>query len=310
MLGMLHTSADALLKRVRRSSFYYKRFNNTLAFGINNAYTRYARECTARYAAEHGTTKLPPSLLRENGAAYFPRVFPTDKARAYSEKITRLLECNDSAVDRPKESDLSARIRAPLRTLGTDVLDTLRAPAVHDALLRFFRGHYRIEWVTCFRTFPAERVVGSWLWHSDSFPPHTCKLFLHLTPANVETGATEFMSLTDTMAYRRAGYFGQFKDERFASLEEFAQAHHLPYRPFHFDAEPGDATLFDMNFFHRAVRPAHAFRDVVQFYFLPSPIPWEEHYARDADRLVAGGGSFPKDPRPGMSTTSLQSMMM
>jgi len=311
MLPVLHASADALLKRIRRTSFYYQRWNNTLAFSINNAYGRYARECAARYAAEHGTMDLPPSPLQEKGAAYFPRIFPADKARAYSQTITELLERNDSVVERPKESDLAARIRAPLRTLGTDILDAVRAPAIHDALLRFFRGHYRIEWITCFRTFPAKRVAGSWLWHSDSFPPHTCKLFLHLTPANVETGATEFMTLADTMAYRRAGYFGQFKDERFANLEEFAAAHHLPYRPFHFDAEPGDGTLFDMNFFHRAVRPEHAFRDVIQFYFLPSPIPWEQQYERDVEKLMAVTGNFPKNPRPGASVTaSSQSMMM
>lgn len=300
MITALHTFADSVLKRIRRSPLYYQRYNNTLDLQTNLAYTRYTRECAAHYEQTRGPLNLPPSPVHENAAMLLRSVFPREKTLQYSARITELVTRNDPAVLRPKgEEHLSLRIKEPLRTLDTGLLDVLRSPEVHRALLQFFRGHYRIAWVVCYRSLPTQHVSSSWLWHSDSFPPHTCKMFLHLTSATAETGAMELMNRADTMAYRRAGYFGQHLGERFADLQEFAKHHNLPYRPFHFEANPGDATIFDMNFFHRAVPPRKDFRDVIQFFFLPNTIPWEEQLTRDGIDSVGGlaGGGFPKDPR-------------
>ena len=196
-------------------------------------------------------------------------------------------------------------------TLGADILDVLRTPNVHETLLAYFRSHYRIQWITCYRSLPTAAVAGSWLWHSDSFPPHTCKMFVHLTEAKADTGATDLMNREDTMAYRRAGYFGQFLSERYADLQDFAKQHGLRYRPFHLDAEPGDATILDVNYFHRAVAPRTAFRDILSFYFLPSPISWEEELKREGvERITKRSLNVPKDPRPGNSGTSSSQTMM
>lgn len=297
---------------MRRSRFYYERYNNTLRFDVNRAYDRYARECADRYAMEHGKRDFPPSPILTGAAMCLRAVFPENRARALSQRMNDLIESKDEHAVRPADAEsLQIIIRKPLQMLGEGVLDVLRHTDVHHALLQFFHGHYRIYALGAWRTIPApaDKVMGSWLWHSDSYPPHTCKLFLHLTPANAETGATEFMNLEDTMAYRRAGYFGQFRVERYADLQDFAKAHGIPYRPFHLDAEPGDATLFNMNFFHRAVSPRKAIRDVVQFFFVPSLIPWEEHYKRDIDRLMTTLGGFPNDPRLSMATAASTSMM-
>ena len=300
MLSLLHAVADGVIKRIYRSPLYYGRFNNTLSFRINQAYLRYARACSARYAAKRGTGDLHDSPFITNAALCLHGVFPVEKTRAYSATITQLIARCDRSVHRTAGlENLAIQIRSPLLTLGTDLLDVLRAPEVDRALRAFFRGYYRIESIGASRSLPSKERSSSWLWHSDSFPPYTCKLFLHLTPATADRGATEFMSLADTMAYRRAGYFGQYRDERYASLEDFAQKNSLPYRPQHFDAEPGDATLFNMNFFHRAVAPRTAFRDIVSFYFLPSPIPWEEHFAQFSDYVTSEEkkSGFPKNPR-------------
>ena len=104
------------------------------------------------------------------------------------------------------------------------------------------------------------------------------------------------MSVEDTMAYRKAGYFG-LGGQRIKDIEGFAKDHNLPYRPFHIDASPGDATIFNMNFFHRAVSPIEQYRDVVQLFFQPSPIPWDEDYALHGDMLKKPKAGFAKDPR-------------
>lgn len=297
---MLHVLADSVLKRLRRFPLYYQRYNNTLNLTTNLAYTRFAQECAAHYERTVDPLDSPPSPVSATAAMLLRGVFPREKALAYSTHITELVECNDPAVSRPKgEEHLSLRIKEPLKTLDAGLLDVLRSPEVHRALLQFFRGHYRIAWVVCYRSLPTERVSSSWLWHADCFPPHTCKMFLHLTPATADTGAMELMTRADTMMYRRAGYFGQYLSERYADLQDFAKDHGLPYRPFHFEAAPGDATIFDMNCFHRAVPPRTAFRDVIQFFFLPNMIPWEEQLHRDGIDSVGSqaGGGFPKDPR-------------
>lgn len=313
MLPLLHSAADAIIKRIYRSPLYYGRFNNTLSFHINRAYTRYARECSALYIRKHPGEIFDPSPFTIDAATCLHGVFPADKARASSEKITAMIENKSESVSRITGlENLSIEIRTPLQSLGPDLLDVLRAPPVDRALRAFFQGYWRIETIGTSRSLPSQERTSAWLWHSDSFPPYTCKLFLHLTPANAERGATEFMNLADTMAYRKAGYFGQFRDERYASLEDFARAHSLPYRPYHCDAEPGDATIFNMNFFHRAVAPKTAFRDIVSFYFLPSPIPWEEHFASHKEELISDNkkSGFPKDPRLEATSTQVQGMMM
>ncbi len=299
-MSVLNKIVDSALIKIRRMPFYYQRYNNTLAFNVNRAYTKYAKECSEAYRAQGGKA-LPPSPMFTNAAQCIRGAFPQEKAIAYSQKITNMIEGNDPAVNRPKGfSDLQIRITDPLQSVGADLLDVLRNGEVNDALMSFFQGNYRIQWVSVYRTIPAQRAASSWLWHSDSYPPHTCKVFLHLTPATAALGATEFMNLEDTMAYRKAGYFGQFLDERYADLQEFAKDHGIPYRPFHFDAAPGDASIFDQNFFHRAVSPHEGFRDVVQLYMLPNAISWEEQLQRDGIQNLSHlpGGGYPNDPRP------------
>ncbi len=300
MPSLLHTFIDSVAKRIQRSPMYFERYNNTLDFKTNRVWTSYAHECMAAYKKENGAVDLPPSPLVNNAATLVHNAFPLEKAQLYSAKIGELIERKDPRVEESKKEGRSVHVDAPITTLGPGILDVLRSPEVHRQLLSFFRSHYRIQWATCYRSFPTEQVAGSWLWHSDSFPPYTCKMFLHLTKATTDTGATEFMNREDTMAYRRAGYFGQFLSERYADLQDFAKDKNIPYRPFHLDAAAGDATICDVSFFHRAVAPRADFRDIVSFFFVPNDVHWEKQLERDGlDSLSHRKASLPKDPHQG-----------
>ncbi|OGJ56778.1 hypothetical protein A2635_00760 [Candidatus Peribacteria bacterium RIFCSPHIGHO2_01_FULL_51_9] len=298
----LQSTVDPILKRLQRTFLYYRRYRNSLNIRVNERYLKYARDCAATYRVQHGAQNFPPSPLWTVGAQRLKEVMPQEKATMYSSKITQLIGSNDKNIVHPeKYRDLQVRILKPFTTLGADLLDIFRSPNLHNALLAYFKGNYRIEWASAFRSLAAkERLVDSWLWHIDSFPPYVCKIFFHLTPATVDTGVTDFMDHADTLAYHRAGYHGQYGSERKADLEEFAREHGLPYRPFHLDVEAGDATLFDVNCFHRGVAPRRAFRDVVQFLMVPNPIPWDEELKHDSfDRMDFdyGHDTFPKNPR-------------
>ncbi len=300
MFAALHRVADAVLKRIQRSSPYYKRFNNTLAYRYNKVYARYGRECAQRYAEVHGPLDLPPTPLETQPAIRIPGVYPAEKARALSAKIGELIDRRDPCVLIPprEHGGGQAQILNPVQVLGVDILDAMRSPALHRALLQIFRGHYRVKGTTVWRTFPTDQADrASWLWHCDTIPPNIYKVFIHLTPVNAALGATEFMDRKDTMAYRRAGYFGQYGKERRGDLDIFAKQHGLPFRPIHIDAETGDATIFNQNYFHRAVPPRTSFRDILQFLIIPSLVSWEEDYRRDPARLLTSSGDYPKDPR-------------
>lgn len=298
----LQKTVDPLWKKIRRSSLYVGRYNNSLDIRLNETYLRYARYCSAQYAARNGLQNFEPSRLRTHTAQHFPQLVSPEKARAYSDKMSELIRANEELeqVDDTHKS-LYRSIKNTARTLGTDYLEIFRSPALHNALLAFFHGDYRIEGISAFRILPSEVVASSWNWHTDANPPYTCKAFLHLTPANGETGATEFMTPADTDLYRRAGYFGdQYGNERKGDrdIKEFARAHNLPYRPFHFDLQPGDVSLFNQNFLHRAVAPRHGFRDVISFFILPNPVPWDEQLKKDGiDALELRDPHYPKDPR-------------
>ncbi len=298
---------DGTMKMIQRSRFYYTRYNNTGPIKMNRVYSKYSQECAEKFAHAHPDVTLPPSPLQTTAAFSIKNVFPADRAMELSQFITTKIEENDP---RFAKDDLQVRIATPLKTLGTVILDVLKNPEIDRALLNFFRGYYRVESIAASRTLPTNRVTGSWLWHCDTFPPCTCKLFLHLTPANADRGATEFMDRKDTMAFRDAGYFGQYPNERVGNLDEFAAAHNIPYRPFHLDAEPGDVTMFNQNYFHRAIAPKTSFRDTVQLFFLPNPVPWKEQYDKDPDFLNNNMVSFPKDPAiPGSSSGGAAGMM-
>lgn len=291
--------ADAVALQIKRHPLYYKKFNNTLDWRINQTYSKYAKECRESYTQKNGPLNLPPSPLFTDGVTMVKNAMDPKKAIAYSEKFSKLIDEKSKWIAQPKDySDLQIRLLEPLKALDAGLMDVFENEEVHNTFLAFFGGHYRIEWVNTFRSVPANRKASSWLWHSDSFPPHTCKLFLHLTDATAETGATDFMSLQDTHAFRKAGYFGQYLAERYDGLEEFAKEKGLNYNPIHFDAAPGDATIFDMNFFHRAVSPKVRYRDVVQYYLMPNTIHWKEQFEKDGvDGMRAAHKGYPKDPR-------------
>ncbi|NOS67697.1 MAG: hypothetical protein HOO67_05025 [Candidatus Peribacteraceae bacterium] len=298
----LQGTVNPILKKIVRSTLYTTRYNNSLDIRLNETYLRYQRYCSAQYASRHGLQDFGESRIRTHSAQIFPKVMPADKARQYSSVISGFIENNKELVKiDDKHSSLLKTIKHPLQTMGTDYLEIFKNPALHQALLAFFHGDYRLEWVSAFRTLPSTHIASSWNWHTDANPPYSCKVFLHLTSATAETGATDFMTPADTAAYRRAGYFGdQYGSERMGDqgIQEFAKKHNLPYRPFHFDVSAGDVSLFNQNFLHRAVAPRTGYRDVMEFFLLPNPVPWDEQLAKDGiDSAQLRVPLYPKNPR-------------
>lgn len=293
----LQKTVDTVFRKIRRSTPYVERYNNTLGFFLNERYLRYARECRIAYAARNGKQDFKKSDIHTKSVQCVKNILPADKAKRYSDRFTELIASENIVDAGGGTANLLRKISEPIKNLDHDFLNIFHTPQLHQALLAFFHSDYRIQWLSAFRTLPSADIAPTWKWHSDSFPPNTCKLFLHLTPVTAESGATNFLTPEDTKAYRRAGYIGQSREERLADFTDFAKEHNLPHRPYNVDVEAGDGSIFNMNYFHRAVAPKHDYRDVIEFFLFPNPIPWDEQIAKDGVESLECHGDFPKDPR-------------
>lgn len=296
MLSLIRRPLDRLAARARYWPIFYRKYNNVLGYTLNERFGRYARSCQAHYRRVTGEQLHPErSELRKEGTFLVRGVLPRQEALAISDEFSQRIE-QDKGIIHGKNDYLQMGIANPVSTLNEQPLAVFRNPAVDAELRQYFGGYYRIMFTNSYRSFPTDKTEESWLWHTDSYPIYTCKLFLFCTDAGKDQGATQFMSRADTMLYRKAGYFGNITKDRLADLEAFAKEHNLPYRPFQHEAQAGDVMLFENNGLHRAVPPKAGFRDIIAFGLLPSMRPWNEQLALDCIEKIERSTHFPKDP--------------
>lgn len=268
----------------------FQKYHNTLGAAVNGRYQRYARHCRS-----HSSSELDDSGVRSQGSVLVRSMMPEPTARALSQQITHLIAQSNSGHDGPA-AQLMRKVENPISALGRGVVDIFYSDILDQQIRGFFGSHYRIQWLDCYRSLPTTSVSHSWLWHSDNVPSETLKVMLHLTDAGREQGATQFMSVEDTLAYYRAGYRGH-RANRLEDLEGFARQHDLPYRPFHHDAKAGDVMLFLNNTLHKAVPPRAGYRDVLTYLLLPNPIPWDQQLEHDGLAAVESQpGGYPREP--------------
>jgi hypothetical protein len=192
----------------------------------------------------------------------------------------------------------SVKLERPLDAFGDQVLNVLRGP-LDEALRRHFRGHYRVEWIDCYRSMPSRTRTGSWRWHKDNVPVGCIKAMLHLTPTAAATGAMRFLDWADTVKMHNAGYFGVRARERIDEVAALATDAGKVVSIRFIDAQPGDVLVFNNNLLHSAVPPETDYRDVCTMLLRPSEIPWDqalEKSGRDIIQDFASG--YPPRPQP------------
>ncbi len=309
MLSLIQKPLDRLAERARYWPIFYRKYNNVLGYTLNERFGSYARKCQAAYRQKTGEQLDPhASELRKEGTMLVRNAFSREDALAISDEFSRRAQQDDGVIH-GKNDALQVGLAKPVSTLNLKPLDVFKNPDVDRELRQYFGGYYRIMFTNSYRSFPTDKIEESWLWHTDSYPIYTCKLFLFCTDAGKDQGATQFMSREDTMQYRAAGYFGNITKDRLSDLEPFAKEHGLPYRPFQHEAAAGDVMLFENNGLHRAVPPKAGFRDVIAFGLLPSMRPWDEQLKLDGIEKIEKATHFPKDPNKEDSPTAAGGMM-
>lgn len=278
----------------------FERYQNALGPLVNGRYVRYADECRALTSDE-----CDLDGVRSKGSVLVRDVMNRETALGLSNHLGQLIDDGEgSTINRT--AHLMKKLPCPITALGREVIDIFHQPELDAQIRGYFGSHYRVQWLDCYRSFPTDEVSSSWLWHCDNVPAETLKVMLHLTDAGKDLGATQFMTMDDSIEYYRHGYRGQ-TSKRIADLEPFAEAHQLPYRPFHHESKAGDVMLFNNNALHKAVPPRAGYRDVLTYLLLPNPIPWHEQLERDGIASIeANPGGYPRQPIAASSQQDLE----
>jgi hypothetical protein len=209
-------------------------------------------------------------------------------AKALSDRISDFVATGKGIYPHKNTAHLQSILKNPLDDLP-ETLETFANPAVDSAIRAYFGAYYKIHGVTAYRSHPTESVRASWLWHIDNDPPTIKKLMVYLTESGEHSGATRFLDAQTSAAFKKAGYYGRFENERVEDLAPFAEAHGLPFEPRWFEVKAGSALFFDNNLIHRAVPPEGGYRDVITFVLMPSNRPWTAQ--------VTTSAAYPKNPR-------------
>jgi hypothetical protein len=176
----------------------------------------------------------------------------------------------------------------PIRTMP-GVADLL-TPAIRDVVRAHYRTPFRVVHVRVWRTAwqpPQEAALDVYgnLWHNDTHPVSTLKVFVQLSPGVTKDrgGALRLHPADSTRDIMRAGYVRQ----RIVSKRARARMED-PDRVVVFDGVPGSVLFCNtQRCLHRAGMPEpDAPRGMIQFAFLPSrtelPDDWADHLPPDA----------------------------
>ena len=278
---------------------YWRRYGNTLGDEINGRYRAYAIECRTAYVSEgNEPIDIAAHPLRGDGLLRVKSALDASLACSFSDRFSTAIERSEGVSAPASIRDFMVRLNRPLDVFGQQLLEIFGG-RLDEQLRLYFGSYYRIEWLDCYRTYPTGERRASWRWHMDNVPIECIKIMLHLTGADVETGATRFLSREQTNRYHERGYFGIHDDERVDDLTVFAARHSLPFDQICLDMNAGDVLIFDNNLLHSGVPPQRGLRDVMTFLLLPNPISWREHLNRDdIDVLQDDPGGFPYDLSP------------
>lgn len=269
-------------------------FNNSLSPIINLRYQQFADKCRKKSVVHLANQYAQP--LPITAPVHLKNIMHEDVAKQLSQRITdRVVEQQSLTVE--AENPVFIGIKKPITLLGEAVIDIFDHPELDAQIMRHFGGFYKIAWLDCYRTVPSEVRKQAWLWHSDNVPIGLLKVQLLLTDANRERGAIQILTREQTLAFRKAGYFGDIVSERLAELDRFAQEHNIPFSPICAEAKAGDVLLFDNNDLHRANPPQRDHRDALTILLMPSAVPWRTAYqAVGKAAIEESPGGYPLYP--------------
>jgi hypothetical protein len=275
-------------RRLYRALATYGPINNCLSPRLNWRYFQYHQTCR-RAAGRTGSYLADPGKL--NGLR-IKGALPSYLAKQCSESISALVERGEGVTIEPVNPTFIG-IQRPLQSVSEQLLDIFDSKALNEVLKDYFGCHYRVMWLDCYRTVPAEVRKQAWLWHIDNVPYGLAKVQLLLTDTAVENGAMDLLSHADTKKIRKAGYFGEVVGERKAAIELKSKG----VSPVLWTGHAGDVFLFDNNNLHRANPPELGYRDAVTALIAPSHKPWHEIRAHlNIAKFTSKSGGYPADP--------------
>jgi hypothetical protein len=170
------------------------------------------------------------------------------------------------------------------RALVRRLMESALTPDIDAHCLEFFESEYFVYWYTLSRTAPVAGPASvSFMWHCDRGPRAHLKLLVYLNDYSEHGGGTSYLDLDATDALGRAGYVFARGRRRTTSVDELARLAGRPLEPYDHHPRAGDAVLFQpARVLHSGITPNLGPRYVFTLCLLPSPVPWDVAFQRQA----------------------------
>jgi len=265
-----------LFSRVPKLDLDPERASQTYAlYDDQQGYRSYLEHCQQQFS---GTLDPAPSLLKQQGLEHL-HILSASEA---GELLSGTLALTDESITNKPQIDYSdiliIRDTAFLHTWFQRIFQ----PALTAKLTSYFHSHFLIYWYTFLKAKPADQAVRSFLWHCDKGPTAHLKILLYLNDMQEHHGNTIFLDRGTTARFAKSGYvFGSVK-KRTDDLTGLAQQEGIPLKPLSWEMKAGEGVVFEPSqVLHRGRLPSTGFRYVLAFCLLPSPIPWDQAFARN-----------------------------
>lgn len=258
------------------------------------------------------TKERPPEpadrTFIDKGVVTLPNRIPATLAANLSAFATEILRATGQARGLPtnyvhgfRVDDANTTIAVPqdMHSVFLDLLPSIIDANVEATIESYLGSYFRLDHCALYRTQRTEEPLVSFRWHRDVASMGQIHIMLYLTPSGDDSGATDFIPISDTRRLAETGYAFVKIDQRVLDLDAGAGGGEPPeiVRP---RLDAGDAVMFGASrVLHRGVQPRRGFRDVFLVVLLPATVPWRielEELGRDRLMISSDKEAYMSNP--------------
>lgn len=239
-------------------------------FDKKGGYDAWAAFCQSQFKRSAGSVG---GELQNNGIAVVKCLTETEAkaTKALALEKAEAFKASKKAIDYAdvlKFADSEFLLPTVTKMLSADMDKTVTA---------IFGSEYYVHSLVVNRTMPSKVSKRSFLWHCDRGPQNFIKINMFLDATSEHGGTTEFLNITDSQVFEKAGYTFGANARRIADLSRLSGKLKTNPKVIHPQLAAGEAfAFFPARSLHRGFLPTKGTRHMLSIVLLPSPIHWRK----------------------------------